>query len=221
MTDPAVVPPSKPPRVDLAPLIASNLAPIVGMLLLGWSPPMLVALYTIDTAFAIYAIVWLVIEHVTEAKSPERGVARAIKFGAASFVVGSILLLFLIAPMVMMYGESDWVRSAPWKDRAFLGALAAQVAGSIYALVRTHRILNERTDDDAYLKREFQFIVARWVVVLGVVFIGLAPIFGETLGSALIVVVYAGASIWFAIDPEHANRLFFPKGDKPSGAAKP
>lgn len=215
MTEPAVVPASKPERVDLASLVAANVAPVVGMILLGWSPPMLVALYAIDTALAVYALAWLVIEHVTEAKSPDRGVVRALKFGASAFVVGSLLLLFLLGPMVMMYGESQWVRSAPWNDRSFVGALAAQFVGSIYALVSMHRTLCERTDDDAFLKREFQFLVARWVVVLGVVFLGVATFLGETLGSALIVIVYCGATVWFRMFPERASRLFFPNGEKP------
>jgi hypothetical protein len=219
MTDPAVVPPSKPERVDLVPLVASNVAPIAGMLFLGWSPPMLVALYALDTMFAVYAMSWLVIEHVTEAKSPDRGLVRALKFSAAALVVGTFLSAILIGPMVLMYAESDWVRSHPWTDRGFQGALAAQAAGSLYALWRTHRILGERDDDDAYLKREFQFLVARWVVVLAVVFFGVATFLGETLGSALIVVVYAGATIWFTLFPERANRMFFPDKTKPPKAA--
>lgn len=214
MTDPAVVPPSKPERVDLVPLIAANIAPIAGMVFLGWSPPMLVALYALDTAFALYAMAWLVIEHVTEAKSPERGLARALKFSGAALVVGTLLAAVLIGPMLFMYAESDFLRSRPWADRGFQGALAAQAAGSIYALWRTHRLLDERTDDDAFLKREFQFIVARWVVVLGVVFFGVASFLGETLGSALIVVVYAGATVWFTLFPDRANRMFFPDAKK-------
>lgn len=219
MTDPAVVPPSKPERIDLVSLLAANVAPIAGMIFLGWSPPMLVALYAIDTALAIYALSWLVIEHVTEAKSPDRGVVRALKFGAASLVVGSLMLVILISPLLIVLGESDWVISKPWNDRGFQGALAAQVAGSIYSLVATHRMLNERNDDDAFLKREFQFLIARWVVVLGVVFLGVASFLGETLGGALIVIVYCGATVWFRLFPERANRMFFPDKDKPSGTA--
>lgn len=224
MTDPAVVPPSKPERVDLVPLVAANVAPIAGMVFLGWSPPMLVALYALDTAFAIYAMSWLVIEHVTEAKSPDRGLARGFKFSFAALIVGTFLSAILIGPMVLMYAESEFVRSRPWADPGFQGALAAQAAGSFYALWRTHRLLDERTDDEPYLKREFQFLVARWVVVLAVVFFGVATFLGETLGSALIVVVYAGATIWFTLFPERANGMFFPDTKKPrdeSGRGKP
>lgn len=220
MTDPAVVPPSKPERIDLVALVAANVAPIAGMIFLGWSPPMLVALYAIDTAFALYALVWLVMEHITEAKSPDRGLKRVVKLGLSALFLGSILSAILILPMVLMLGESSWAISKPWNERGFQGALAAQAAGSIYALVSMHRVLQERTDDDAFLKREFQFLVARWIVVLGVVFLGVATILGETIGGALIVIVYCGATVWFRMSPERAHRMFFPNGDKakPPGA---
>jgi Family of unknown function (DUF6498) len=162
VTDPSVIPPAPAARVDPVPLIAANVAPVAGMLFLHWSPPMLVALYAIDTVFALYAMSWLVMEHVTEAKSPDRGVVRTLKFGAGALVVAAFLAFFLIGPVLIMYADGDWLRSRPWLDRGFQGALAVQAAGSLYALVRTHRMLNERDDDDAWLGGQFQFLVARW-----------------------------------------------------------
>jgi hypothetical protein len=44
------------------------------------------------------------------------------------------------------------------------------------------------------------------------VFIGLAPALGETVGSALIVIAYAGATVWFTMHPDRARRMFL--GDK-------
>ncbi|GMU72711.1 MAG: hypothetical protein DYH14_14510 [Betaproteobacteria bacterium PRO3] len=218
MTEPAVVAPTKPERVDLLPLIAANVAPIAGMLFLGWSPPSLVALYAVDTALATFALVWLVMEHITEANSPDRGVVRVAKLGFAALFLGTLLTAILVGPMVLMLGEGAWALSKPWLDRGFQGALAAQAAGSAWSLVSMHRMLGERSDDDAVLKREFQFLVARWVVVLGVVFLGVASFLGERFGGALIVIVYCGATVWFRMFPERANRMFFPDKAKPPGS---
>lgn len=214
-----MAPPSKPERVDLVPLIAANVAPIAGMLFLGWSPQVLVALYAVDTALSTYALVWLVMEHITEANSPDRGVVRVAKLGFAALFLGTLLAAILVGPMVLMWGESAWVLSKPWQDRGFLGALAAQAAGSAWSVVAMHRMLGERSDDDAVLKREFQFLVARWIVVLGVVFLGVASFLGERLGGALVVIVCCGATVWFRMFPERANRMFFPDRSSRDGPA--
>jgi len=158
---------------------------------------------------------WLVIEHVTEAKAKERGLVRALKFGGAALVVGTFLNLVLVAPLVFVFAEGDWVRSDPWRDAGFQTAMAMQLVGSIIALVRTHRMLNERDDDEPYLAAQFMFLVARWIVVLGVLFFGVTGFLGDTLGCAVLVLVYAGASVWFTLFPEKAYELFHPKPDKP------
>ena len=44
----------------LASLIAANLAPLVGILLLGWSPLSILVLYFVDTIFGLVVVVLLV-----------------------------------------------------------------------------------------------------------------------------------------------------------------
>lgn len=215
MTAPSVLPPVPTGRIDPIPVIAANATAIVGMVALHWSPQSLLFLYALDTALSLYAMGWLVIEHVTEAKAKERGLKRALKFGGAALVVGSFLNLVLVAPLVFVFAEGDWVRSDPWRDAGFQTAMAMQLVGSIIALVRTHRMLNERDDDEPYLAAQFMFLVARWIVVLGVLFFGVTGFLGDTLGCAVLVLVYAGASVWFTLFPEKAYELFHPKPDKP------
>jgi len=215
VTAPSVLPPVPTGRIDPIPVIAANATAIVGMVALHWSPQSLLFLYALDTALSLYAMGWLVIEHVTEAKAKERGLKRALKFGGAALVVGSFLNLVLVAPLVFVFAEGDWVRSDPWRDAGFQTAMAMQLVGSIIALVRTHRMLNERDDDEPYLAAQFMFLVARWIVVLGVLFFGVTGFLGDTLGCAVLVLVYAGASVWFTLFPEKAYELFHPKPDKP------
>ena len=216
MTAPSVLPPGPTRRIDPIPVIAANATAIVGMVALHWSPQSLLFLYALDTALSLYAMGWLVIEHVTEAKAKERGLVRALKFGGAALVVGTFLNLVLVAPLVFVFAEGDWVRSEPWRDAGFQAAMAMQLVGSIVALVRTHWMLNERDDDEPYLAAQFMFLVARWIVVLGVLFFGVTGFLGDTLGCAVLVLVYAGASVWFTLFPEKAHEMFHGKQDKPA-----
>lgn len=218
MTDPGVLPPAPTRRPDPVPIIASNLTPIAGMLILGWSPPQIVALYALDTALAMVAMCWLTMVHITEAGALSKGPKRAVQIAFTAVLAGSFFAAMLVGPVWITYADSEWMRSQPWRDNGFLSAMGVQAAGSLYALWRTHRALEARDDDEPFLATEFRFLVARWVVVIFVSFLGVVPALGDKLGSALLVVVYAGASIWFALFPERAYRMFFPNKSKEDDA---
>ena len=211
MTAPSVLPPKPTRRPDPIPLVVANVTPIAGMLFLQWSPPGILALYALDTALSIYAIVWLVLVHVTEAGALRHGAGRAAKIALAALVGGSFFAGMMVGPVAITYADGAWLRSQPWRDTGFLTAMAIQAAGSLYALVRTHRMLNARDDDESYLASEFKFVIARWCFVILVAFLGVVPALGDALGSAVLVVVYAGASVWFALFPEKAHQLFHGK----------
>lgn len=221
MPDPAVLPPAPTRRPDPIPVIVANLTPIAGMIFLRWSPPEIVALYALDTALAMIAMCWLVMVHITEAGALRHGVKRALQIAGAALVGGVFFAVMMVGPVWITFADGEWVRSQPWRDPGFQGAMAVQAAGSIYALVRTHRMLETRDDDESYLASEFKFVVARWVIVIFVAFLGAVPALGDALGSALLVVAYAGASVWFSLFPEKAHQLFHgkPKGGqrRPAG----
>ena len=52
--------------------------------------------------------------------------------------------------------------------------------------------------------------------MLFVAFLGVGPALGDGLGGALLVAVYAGASVWFTLFPEQAHKLFHPDRKKPA-----
>lgn len=215
MTEPSVLPPAPRSRVDPIPVIAANATAIVGMIALRWSPQSLLALYAIDTALAFCMMGWLVMEHVTEKNAKHRGFGLAVKQVFSSLLLGAILTLVLVAPVLFVFAGGEWARSQPWRDATFQGAVALQVVGSLFALVRTHLMLATQKDGEPYLAREFRFLVARWGTVLLVVFFGVASFLGDWLGSVVLVLVYAGASVWYTLFPDKANELFHPKRDKP------
>src|SRR4029453_7435412 len=93
------------------------------------------------------------------------------------------------------------------EDRTFLLGLAAQLSMSILASMRVHRQLQASHDDDRILTTRALFLTARWIVVFLTVATGLVPALGSRWGSLVVIAIYAGASIYFELFPEHAMRL--------------
>lgn len=175
------------PRVDAIAIAAANATAIVGMVALGWAPEGIVFLYALDTALALYALTWLFVRHA-----------------GGALVFGTVLNLALVAPLVFMFGESAWVRSDPWRTAEFQVAIAMQVAGSIVALVRMHLGLAGRDDREPIVSRQFKFVVARWIVVLLAAGLLVGHV-GDTTACVALVIVYAGASLGFALFPRWTN----------------
>ena len=96
-------------------------------------------------------------------------------------------------------------------DRSFLIGLGLQVAGSISGCFQAHRGLLVRTDDERVLKHRAAFIVARWLVVLIVAFTGVSGLLGPWIGGTLVVLVYAGATVYFEVFPDRALQWLNPK----------
>jgi len=199
------------PHEDAATIIAANLAPIAAMLFLGQSAAEILFLFAIDTALAIYVLVWLVVTHVTEATPTPGGLKRAVTNAFGAVIGGTMVNAFLVGPLVFIALSAHVGDDVDFASAAFRTALAMQVVGSAWALVRMHRELSARDDDDAYLSSRFKFVAARAVVMLFVLFSGFAFVFGAKIGAGLLVLIYCGAGIGFGLFPDQAHRLFHPR----------
>jgi len=199
------------PHEDVASIIAANLAPVSAMLFFGQSAAEILFLFAVDTALAIFMIMWLVVEHVTEARSSLGGMKRMLAHTFGAFVASAFLIAFLVGPIVFIALSEHVASDVDFASPGFRTALAMQVVGSGWALWRMHRELQARDDDDAYLSSRFKFVVARVFVMLFVLFSGFAFVFGAKIGAALLVLIYCGAGIWFGLFPDQAHRLFHPK----------
>jgi hypothetical protein len=122
-----------------------------------------------------------------------------------------LICLPLGVPLVWTLSAFDWSVSAAFVDRSFVTGLALQIAGSIYGGIQAHRDLLARTDDERVLKHRGAFIVARWLVVLAVAFTGVAGFLGPWIGGTLVVLVYAGATVYFELFPDRALMWLNPK----------
>jgi hypothetical protein len=192
----------------LAALIAVNITPIAGIFLLGWQPEAVLISYSVDTYVGFLSVILLLMIHVTgdEHDTPIAGWRRWSKLIGALVFLGAFLALPLMLPLLIVL-DGDAVARLLFGDRDFLLALAVQVAMSIYASVRVHRELTATHDDDRILTARALFLAARWFVVFIAIATGLVAALGYRFGSLLLIAIYAGASMWFELFPEHAMRV--------------
>jgi len=196
------------PLDGLASLIAVNITPVAGIVFLGWQPAGVLISYYVDTYIAACAVMLLLMIHVTGdgVDTPIEGWRRWGELIGSLVFLGSIIALPLALPLVFVLG-GDVVARMVFDDRAFVAGLAVQVLVSVLASMRVHRQLKETHDDDRILSARGLFLAARWLVVFVVAATGIMSALGPRFGSLALIAVYAGASVYFEVFPEHAMRV--------------
>ncbi len=196
--------PLSPPAV--ASLIARNLVPIGGVIFLGWSAPNLLVLYFVDTTLSLAAVLLLVVERITGlGGKPVAGVVGWVKATLGALFAAAVVALPLGVPVVILLAQFDWSPVAAFGDRGFREGLLLQALTSVYGFMQAQRELATRAEAEAMLKRRSIFIFARWIAVVVAAIVLPAELFGPRIGGTLILLVYAGASVWFELFPESAE----------------
>jgi hypothetical protein len=209
--------PRSPRSVDaLASLVAANVTPLAGIILLGWSPAAVLISYFVDTFVGFGALVLLVMIHVTgdEHGRPISGWRNWAKAVVGLGFLGAIMGLPLALPLWITLGDDPATRVL-LSDRGFVGALAIQCAMSALAAMRTHRELRTRADDDRVLAGRMFYLSARWLAMFVAVVTGIVPLLGPTAGGFVLVAIYAAASVYFELFPERAVSLLRGSRAKP------
>jgi hypothetical protein len=203
--------------LQLASLVSRNLVPVGGALFLGWSAPDLLVLYYVDTILAFAAVLVLVGRHVTglgKAGGPTRPVAGAgdwIRMTVGALVAALFIGVPLGVPLFILLAEFNWSPTAAFARDSFVIGLLMQVGATLTVFWQAHQELLQRTDDDHVLKHRAAFIVARWAITLLGSMFGIAGVLGPRLGGAAVLLVYAGASIYFEMFPGSALAWLNPK----------
>jgi len=200
----------------IASLVAANVAPLAGILFLGWSPASVLVLYFVDTFLSLGGVLLLVAAHVTGNDAGKRFAgwkdwAKAV-IGLAIF--GAIMAFPLAFPLVVVLGEDLGMKTLA-HDRGFLIGLGWQILFALHALVRQHRELTLRSDDDRVLAHRALFLIARWVVMFMGTVTGLVGMLGPAIGGFVMVAIYSGASVYFELFPDRAQRLLRGRDAKP------
>ena len=198
----------------LASLIAANLAPLIGIVLLGWSPLAILVLYFVDTFLGLGVVVLLVMTHVTgnDQGRPLAGWKDWTKAVIGLAFLGAIFALPISVPLWIVGGDELAAElSRPGTGLGY--AILAQAAMSALAAARMH--LEAREDDDRVLARRAIYLMARWMTMFCAMVTGLIPLLGPVVGGFLLVAIYGGASIYFELFPERAERFVRGREAKP------
>jgi hypothetical protein len=200
-----------------ATLIARNLVPLVGVLLLGWSAANLVVLYFVDTFVGLGVVLMMVMAHVTGNERGERftRVPDWVKGFAGLAIFGAIMALPMAFPLVLYFADHEDRLMALLSERDFQIALGAQLAACVWGAAQMHRDLLARDDDDRVLAGRALFIVARWILIFIVGMTGAFVVPGPAIGGFLMIAVYAGASVYFELFPERAVQFVRGRNAKP------
>lgn len=198
---------------SLASLIAVNVTPVLGIVLLGWSPAGVLISYFVDTFVGFCVVMTLMMIHLTgdEHDTPIEGWKRWAKLVAALVFLASLLLLPLALPLLIMLGPAT-ITETLFESQAFRLGLLVQTLMSVLASIRVHRQLAATHDDDRILSARFLFLCARWILVFAATATGFVGLFGPRWGAFVLIAIYAVASIWFELFPEHAMK--FVRGPK-------
>jgi hypothetical protein len=200
-----------------ATLIARNLVPLAGVLLLGWSVANLIVLYFVDTFVGLGVVLLMVMAHVTGNERGERFVRVSdwAKGLAGLVVLGAIMALPMAFPLLMYFADHEERLAALLGERDFQIAVAAQLAACVWGAAQMHRDLLARDDDDRVLAGRALYIVARWILIFVVGTTGAFVVAGPAIGGFLLIAVYAGASVYFELFPERAAQLVRGRDAKP------
>lgn len=207
----------------IAQVVARNIVPIVGILAFGWSAPMVLALYFVDTMLALGVMLAGVTAHFQRGTVEDTAGAR-INAAASAPLAAAFICAFIAVPLgmplVFVGAAGGW---EGWRtllaDPAFLAGVAWQAVAAFWSYVGLWRELQHRPPEQLGLKRRFALVFMRWVAVVVVVY---SPLVFLGRGLApLLVLVYAAASIVVEIAPDRVMRLLPPDADDPKPGATP
>jgi hypothetical protein len=195
-------------HLAVAQIIARNLAPLAGILFLGWNAGNVLLLYFADTLLACSVIAAGVLRHFNPPPKGE-GWASRVNAEAGALIgglfVGAILALPLGVPLLFMLGDGFTWRAA-LADPALRAGVLWQAAAAWWSYAELYRALLHRTPDELRLKRRFALLFLRWMALVLVAYTGLGGVFGSW-GALVFVALYAGLAVWAEIAPDRLLRL--------------
>ena len=206
--------PSMLTPVDIANIVTRNLVPIAGVLFFHWSAPNLLILYFVDTLLAMMVLIAGLMYHLLPPTASDTWADR-INNGAGyvlgAVFVGAILAIPLGMPVaILVFGAGGHTLRAILDDNGFLVGLGMQAAASLVSFRDLIAALRNHTPEDLRLKRRFAILFLRWFCVIGISMTPFVYWFGR-FGALLVVVAYAGLTIFTEVNP---TRFLAIMGDK-------
>jgi hypothetical protein len=201
---------STPATLTAASAIARNVAPLVGILLLGWNARNVLYLYFIDTLLAMGVILAGLIRHFQPPVEGEGWAARLN--GEVGAIAGALFVVAIFALplgiwLAMMLG-GDLALGEVLRDREFLVAAAWQAGAALWSYGALVEALRSHSPETLRLKRRFALVFLRWIALIFCSqFVAILPTRYALVG---LVAIYAALSIWTEIAPDHFLRALPP-----------
>ena len=200
-------------RIDpiaIGQVVARNLVPVVGILVLDWSASTVLLLYFVDTMLSIGVIFAGLMSWFGRGSVEDRWSSRLN--AEAGYVAGAAFVTAFIAvplgmPLVFVGAWAGWGDvKALFADPALQAGIAWQVVAAVGSYAGLWRELHFRSPEELRVKRRFSLVFLRWVVILLAVYSPIGWLFGRFLPLVL-VVLYAGASVVVEIAPDRFLRV--------------
>jgi hypothetical protein len=185
-------------------VVLRNIVPVCGMLFLGWPPGNLILLYFVDTMLSLCMMIAALMFYFIPVSNEDGAAARlnalAGPFGAAALTT-LILAIPLGIPVIFMLADTGFSLMKTLADPGFQAGLAAQFFASLMTFRTLYGLLRTHTPEQIELKKRFGLIFLRWFGLIMITFTGLPQMFGS-VGPYLLVIVYAGLTIWSELLPD-------------------
>ena len=188
--------------VEVVQAIARNIAPLAGILFLGWNAHNVLLLYFADTLFAIAVMAAGVLRHFAAPPEDDGWAARVNgEVGAVGFglFIAAIFVFPLGIPLFFMLGELS--PRAALSDPALRAGLAWQAVAAFWSYLALYRELRHRTPEELRIKRRFALVFLRWMALVMVAGLGIGAWLGHW-GALVFVTLYAVLSIWTEVAPD-------------------
>lgn len=208
-------------KLNAAALIARNLVPVVGVLLLGWSAAKLILVYFVDTLLTFAALFALAVITIMREPLPPERKGKTWTLGERIGLVGfgslifSAVLAFPLGLPLFMFGilrELSW--HGVMDDRELHWALLIQAALVLWFFAQNYFVVAAQSRARGHLRERFGFAFIRWFIILLAIYVttALLPIEWWSplrwIRGVTLIAAYAVATIYLELWPEKVTRLF-------------
>lgn len=194
--------------IVVAQIVARNIVPLAGIVLLGWNAQNVLIVYFVDTMLTLAVLFAAVLRHFAPPVENDGWAARMN--GEVGMIGGGVFLMLVIAvplglPLLFMLGgRFDW--HAVLNDSSLQAGLVWQCIAAFWAYVELYRALRHATPDQLLLKRRFALVFLRWIALVMVAFFGVGFVLGR-FSALFFVAIYVGVTIWAEIAPDKFLRV--------------
>jgi len=194
--------PGSDPRV-IAQVIARNIVPLAGIVLLGWNAQNVLIVYFADTMLTLAVLFAGVLRHFAPPIENDSWAARVN--GEVGMIGGAVFLMLVIAvplglPLLFMLGgRFEWHPVLDDSNLKF--GLVWQCIAAFWSYLKLYRALRYATPEQLQLKRRFALVFLRWIALVFVAFFGVGLLLGR-YSALFFVAIYIGVSIWAEIAPD-------------------